>query len=316
MMKDLENILKEVEKPGRYLGGEWNEIKKNPRHVKAKVALVFPDLYEVGMSYLGQKILYSLLNADPSILAERVFAPWVDFEQKLRSRNIPLYSLENKIPLDQFDVLGFSLLYELNYTNILTILDLGHIPLFSSQRDTEHPLVIAGGPAVFNPEPVASIFDLFLVGDGEEAFMEIIDKFISLKDELKEKNEVLKEMAKIKGVYVPSLYTAYQPQNSSLMAVKPDINLPKKIKKRTHFPFHEASFPEKIVVPNIKVIFDRVAVEVARGCHHKCRFCQALSIYFPHRARSPSSENLPSMARDASSLDPISCMARSCIVGL
>jgi radical SAM family uncharacterized protein/radical SAM-linked protein len=288
MMKDLEDILKEVEKPGRYLGGEWNEIKKNPSRVKAKVALVFPDLYEVGMSYLGQKILYSLLNADPSILAERVFAPWVDFEQKLRSRNIPLYSLENKIPLDQFDVLGFSLLYELNYTNVLTILDLGHIPLFSTQRDMEHPLVIAGGPAVFNPEPVASIFDLFLVGDGEEAFMEIIEKYLSLKDELKEKNEVLKEMAKIKGVYVPSLYTAYQPQNSSLMAVKPDINLPKKIKKRTHFPFHEASFPEKIVVPNIKVIFDRVAVEVARGCHHKCRFCQALSIYFPHRAKSPS----------------------------
>jgi len=288
MMKDLENILKEVEKPGRYLGGEWNEIKKNPHRVKAKVALIFPDLYEVGMSYLGQKILYSLLNADPSILAERVFAPWIDFEQKLRSRNIPLYSLENKIPLGQFDVLGFSLLYELNYTNVLTILDLGRIPLFCTQRDMEHPLVIAGGPAVFNPEPVASIFDLFLVGDGEEAFMEIIEKLVSLKDELKEKNEVLREMAKIKGVYVPSLYTAYQPQNSSLMAVKPNISLPKKIKKRTHSPFHEAFFPEKIVVPNIKVIFDRVAVEVARGCHHKCRFCQALSIYFPHRAKSPS----------------------------
>jgi radical SAM family uncharacterized protein/radical SAM-linked protein len=287
-MKDLENILKEVEKPGRYIGGEWNEIKKDPHRVKAKVALIFPDLYEVGMSYLGQKILYSLLNDNPSILAERVFAPWVDFEQKLRSRNIPLYSLENKIPLNQFDVLGFSLLYELNYTNVLTILDLGHIPLFSSQRDEEHPLIIAGGPAVFNPEPVASIFDLFLVGDGEEAFIEIIKRFITLKEELKEKNEILKEMAKIKGVYVPSLYTTYQPQNSFLMAVKPDNGVPEKIEKRIHFPFSEGPFPERIVVPNINIIFDRVAVEVARGCYHKCRFCQALSIYFPHRAKSPS----------------------------
>ncbi len=287
-MKDLENILKEVEKPGRYLGGEWNEIKKNPLRVKAKIGLIFPDLYEVGMSYLGQKILYSLLNENTSILAERVFAPWIDFEQKLRARNTPLYSLENKIPLDQFDVLGFSLLYELNYTNILTILDLGHIPLFSKQRGLEYPLIIAGGPAVFNPEPVASIFDLFLVGDGEKAFMEIIEKFVILKDELKEKSEVLKEMAKIKGVYVPSLYTSYQPQNSFLMAVKPGNDVPEKIEKRIHFPFSEAPFPEKIVVPNTNVIFDRVAVEVARGCYHKCRFCQALSIYFPHRAKSPS----------------------------
>jgi radical SAM family uncharacterized protein/radical SAM-linked protein len=256
--------------------------------VKAKIALIFPDLYEVGMSYLGQKILYSLLNDNPSFLAERVFAPWVDFEQKLRSRNIPLYSLENKIPLDQFDVLGFSLLYELNYTNVLTILDLGHIPLFSTQRDLEHPLIIAGGPAVFNPEPVASIFDLFLFGDGEEAFMEIIEKYITMKKELKEKSAVFKEMAKIKGVYVPSLYTAYQPQNSFLMAVKPGNGVPEKIEKRIHFPFYKAPFPEKIVVPNINVIFDRVAVEVARGCYHKCRFCQALSIYFPHRAKNPS----------------------------
>ena len=176
-MKNLEELLMGVEKPGRYLGGDWNERRKNPESARTKVALVFPDLYEVGMSYLGQKILYSILNDNPSILAERVFAPWIDFEQKLRSRKIPLYSLENKIPLAQFDILGFSLLYELNYSNILTILDLGHIPLFSSERDMKYPLVIAGGPSVFNPEPVADIFDLFLVGDGEEAFLEIIEKY-------------------------------------------------------------------------------------------------------------------------------------------
>jgi radical SAM superfamily enzyme YgiQ (UPF0313 family) len=180
-MKNLEEILERVEKPARYLGGEWNEIIKDPSRVKAKVALVFPDLYEVGMSYLGQKILYHLLNENPKILAERVFAPWIDFEQKLRSKKIPLYSLENKIPLDQFDILGFSLLYELNYSNILTILDLGRIPSLSSERSLDHPLVIAGGPAAFNPEPVAEVFDLFLIGDGEEAFLEIVDKCVSIK---------------------------------------------------------------------------------------------------------------------------------------
>ncbi len=288
MKVDLEELLKDVERPARYLGGEWNEIKKDPKQVKARIALVFPELYEVGMSYLGQKILYSILNSCPSFLAERVFAPWIDFEEKLRSRNIPLYSLENKIPLDQFDVLGFSLLYELNYSNILTILDLGHIPLFSSDRDLEYPLVIAGGPAAFNPEPVADIFDLFLIGDGEEAVIEIVEKYMSLKKEIKEKGVVLKEMAKIKGVYVPSFYTPYKSPNSNLLYVKPEHDVPAKVEKRTLPSFSEASFPEKILVPNTKVIFDRVTLEVARGCSQKCRFCQASSIYFPPRVKSPS----------------------------
>ncbi len=287
-MKNLEEILKVVEKPGRYLGGEWNEIKKDPSQVKIKIALVFPDLYEVGMSYLGQKILYFLLNDNPKILAERVFAPWIDFEQELRTQKVPLYSLENKIPLAQFDILGFSLLYELNYSNILTILDLGHIPLFSSKRGVDYPLVIAGGPAAFNPEPVAEIFDLFLIGDGEEAFLEIGEKYISCKNELKEKAALLKEMTQIKGVYVPSLYSSYLPRGSDLLAVKPEADAPSSIQKRVLFPFNRAPFPEQIVVPNIKVIFDRVSVEVARGCSQKCRFCQASSIYFPPRVKSPS----------------------------
>ena len=288
MMKNLEEILKVVEKPGRYLGGEWNEVKKDPSRVETKIALVFPDLYEVGMSYLGQKILYFLLNDNPKILAERVFAPWIDFEQELRTEKIPLYSLENKIPLAQFDILGFSLLYELNYSNILTILDLGRIPLFSSERGVDYPLVIAGGPAAFNPEPVAEIFDLFLIGDGEEAFLEIIEKYLSHKKGLKEKTALLKEMTRIKGVYVPSLYTSYLPRGSNLLAVKPEPDAPSSIQKRVLFPFHKAPFPEKIVVPNIKVIFDRVSVEVARGCSQKCRFCQASSVYFPPRVKSPS----------------------------
>ncbi len=287
-MKNLEEILKDVEKPGRYLGGEWNQIKKDPSSVQTKVALVFPDLYEVGMSYLGQKILYSLLNDNPKILAERVFTPWIDFEQKLRSEKIPLYSLENKIPLAEFDILGFSLLYELNYSNILTILDLARIPVFSSDRSLNHPLVMAGGPAVFNPEPVADVFDLFLIGDGEEAFLEILEKFGLLRKDSKDKSDLLKEMAKTSGVYVPSLYNAYLPDGSHLLAVKPEQDAPLNILKRVLYPFHEAHFPEKIVVPDIKVIFDRVSVEVARGCSQRCRFCQASSVYFPPRVKSPS----------------------------
>ena len=287
-MKDLEYLLKDVEKPGRYIGGEWNQIKKDPDRVSMKVALVFPDLYEVGMSYLGQKILYSLLNAHPDILAERVFVPWVDFERKLRKAKIPLYSLENKIPLREFDILGFSLLYELNFSNILTILDLGQIPVFSSERDSTYPLIIAGGPAAFNPEPVAEFFDFFLIGDGEEAFIEIIEKYKELKIESLDKSEIFKEMSEIRGVYVPALYSPFQPHNSILLTIKPEKNAPKRIEKRVLFPFCEAPFPEKIVVPNIRVVFDRVSVEVARGCDQKCRFCQAMSIYSPPRVKSPS----------------------------
>lgn len=285
---DWEELLQDIEKPGRYLGGEWNEIKRDPGRAKARIGLVFPDLYEVGMSYLGQKILYFILNEQPSFVVERVFAPWIDFEKKLRALNLPLFSLENKIPLSQFDILGFSLLYELNYSNILTILDLGRIPIFSSGRNLNYPLIIAGGPAAFNPEPVADIFDLFLIGDGEEAFVEIVQKFMRLKEEAENKASILRELSRIQGVYVPSLYTLYQDSKSFLLAEKPSEGVPARIEKRVHFPFHQAPFPEKIIVPNIRVIFDRVAVEVARGCTHKCRFCQASSIYFPQRVKSPS----------------------------
>ncbi|MGB8951336.1 MAG: TIGR03960 family B12-binding radical SAM protein [Candidatus Aminicenantales bacterium] len=283
-----ETILKEIEKPGRYLGGEWNAVRKDPKTVHSKVALVFPDVYEIGMSYLGQKILYSLLNDQPSILAERVFAPWTDFEHILRSRNIPLYSLENKIPLARFDIVGFSLLYELNYSNVLTILDLGHIPLRASKRNLDFPLVIAGGPAAFNPEPVAEFFDGFLIGDGEEAFLEIIEKYTSLKKSGRPKREILKELAGIQGVYVPSFYEPYFPRHSALLAVKPDGEAPARITKRVLFPFRHSCVPDNIPVPNVQIVFDRISIEVARGCPHRCRFCQAASLYFPFRVKDPS----------------------------
>lgn len=284
----LEEILMGVERPGRYIGGEWGEMRKNPAGATAKIALIFPDVYEIGMSYLGQKIVYDIFNRRPLLLAERVFAPWPDMEQVLRTKNIPLFSLENKIPLSHFDVLGFSLLYELNYSNIMTILDLGHIPFFSTQRDLSFPLVIAGGPAAFNPEPLACFFDLFLAGDGEEAFPEIVEKYMALKKEGEDKDVILKELAKINGVYVPSLYEAYVPLGSPLLAVQPINRAPAKVEKRIFSPFSRTHFPERIIVPHIQVVFDRVAVEAARGCPQRCRFCQATSIYFPFRIKDPS----------------------------
>jgi radical SAM family uncharacterized protein/radical SAM-linked protein len=286
---EIEAILTQVEKPGRYIGGEWNEIKKDPSLVEGKIALIFPDVYEIGMSYLGQKILYAVLNDHPSLLAERVFAPWPDFEQKLRQRGLPLFSLENKIPLREFDILGFSLLYELNYSNILTILDLGRIPFYSGERRQDDPLVIAGGPAAFNPEPLSDIFDAFLIGDGEDAFPEIAERIISLRKRKARKDEILSELANIQGVYVPSLYAAYEPTGSFLLARRPGQDAPARILKRVVPSLSGASFPERIVVPDIQTVFDRVAIEVARGCPQRCRFCQATSVYFPFRALSPAS---------------------------
>jgi radical SAM family uncharacterized protein/radical SAM-linked protein len=285
----FEDILKQVEKPGRYIGGEWNELKKNPAEAEAKIALIFPDVYEIGMSYLGQKILYHVLNSRPSFLAERVFAPWPDMEQKLRSRKMPLLSLENKIPLRDFDILGFSLLYELDYSNILTILDLGGIPFFRGERNEDLPLIIAGGPAAFNPEPVSDIFDAFFLGDGEEGFPEIVERCVFLRKSGAKKDEILSELAKVQGVYVPRLYENYLPLCSPFLARRPKEGVPAKIKKRSLFPLEKVPFPEEIVVPDIQVVFDRVAVEVARGCPQRCRFCQATNIYFPFRIISQAS---------------------------
>ncbi len=284
----LEDILERVEKPGRYIGGEWNSVRKDPEAVEARIALVFPDVYEIGMSYLGQRILYDILNAHPRLLAERVFAPWPDLEETLRLRRRPLFSLENKLPLKSFDILGFSLLYELNYSNILTILDLGGIPLLAEEREEGDPLILAGGPAAFNPEPVSDIFDAFLLGDGEDAFVEIAEDLISRRRAGAGRREILAGLAGIQGVYVPALYDSYTPSGSLLLARRPSGGAPVRIKKRLRVRSGLSSFPETIVVPDVQAVHDRVAVEVSRGCPQSCRFCQATGVYFPHRVMKPA----------------------------
>jgi len=309
---DFGDMLRCVQKPGRYIGDEWNTKKKDSTKVKIKVALVFPDTYEVGMSYLGHKILYHSLNKSSSILAERVYAPWIDFETTLRENRIPLYSLENKIPLHGFDIIGFSLLYELNYSNILTILDLGKIPLFSKQRDLSHPLVIAGGPATSNPEPISDFFDLFLIGDGEKAFIDIIDHYLAEKKKTTNKKAVLRALSRLKGVYVPTFYQPYLPSGSKLLAEKPEENTPFKIEKNVICSFDKRHIPFDRIVPNIKTIFDRVSIETARGCAQNCRFCQARSLYFPIRNKDPGMiveeaiESLNSTGYEEASLSALS----------
>ncbi|HSA96566.1 MAG TPA: TIGR03960 family B12-binding radical SAM protein [Acidobacteriota bacterium] len=286
--RGLGPVLARVEKPGRYVGGEWNEIRKRPDRPRTKVALAFPDVYEIGMSYLGQKILYALLNKDRNVLAERVFAPWPDLERELRAAAIPLASLENGIPLREFDIVGFSLLYELNYSNVLTMLDLGGVPLTSAERGETDPWVIAGGPAVFNPEPVADLFDLVYVGDGEEGFPEIVAAAADLRRRRVPRRTALRELARIDGVYAPSLYRAEPAGGGSPLVVpRPVGDAPASIRKRLIKDFARSFFPERIVVPSLRVVFDRVAVEAARGCPQSCRFCQAASLYFPHRPKDP-----------------------------
>jgi radical SAM family uncharacterized protein/radical SAM-linked protein len=283
-------VLSRVEKPGRYVGGEWNEIRKDPTRVGTKIALAFPDVYEIGMSYLGQKILYDLLNRDRQVMAERVFAPWPDLERELRTAGLPLASLESGLPLHVFDIVGFSLLYELNYSNVLTILDLGRIPLTSDVRGEDAPLVIAGGPAAFNPEPVADIFDLLFLGDGEEGFPEIVRVVADLRRRGLPRRERLEELARIDGVYVPSLYEAVPAPGSPLLVPRPrpGTGAPAVVRKRLVRDFARLAFPERIVVPGLRVVFDRVAIEAARGCPQSCRFCQASTIYFPHRPKDPN----------------------------
>lgn len=289
--KELEKILLTVQKPGRYTGGELNSVVKNKDDVAIRYAFCFPDTYEIGMSHLGMKILYAAANAREDTWCERVFAPWVDMEEKMRQQGIPLYALESGDAIADFDLIGFTLQYELSYTNVLNMLDLAGLPVKAVDRTALTPLVIGGGPCVCNSEPIAAFFDLLLPGEGEEVSDDIIDLLKEHKQKGSSKAEFLLAASQIKGVYVPSLYEVSYNEDNTVAAVTPLRNAPAKVEKRLVSDLDTMFAPDKFVVPFLEVVHDRVTVEIFRGCIRGCRFCQAGFIYRPIREKSPATVN-------------------------
>ena len=282
----LEKLMLSVQKPGRYSGGEINSVIKDKSKVDVRFAFCFPDTYEIGMSHLGMKILYSQFNARDDIWCERVFAPWVDFEEVMRQNDIPLFALESRDSIKEFDIIGFTLQYELSYTNVLNMLDLAGIPLKSADRKGLAPLVVAGGPCACNPEPLADFIDLFFLGEGEEVDLEVIDLYKKYGKN-GDKQAFLREAAQIPGVYVPSLYDIEYNDDKTIKAITPKDNAPKVIQKRIIRDMDSVHYPDKFVVPYIEIVHDRAVQEIFRGCIRGCRFCQAGFIYRPVREKSP-----------------------------
>jgi len=280
------NDIRSVERPGRYIGGEWNSVVKGGS-VRCRLLLAFPDAYEIGMSHLGLRILYSLVNGHDDLAAERAFSPWPDMEARMRAKGETLQSLETGRPVAEFDIVGFSLQHELNYTNLLTMLDLAGLPVRSAERGDDTPLVIAGGPAVFNPEPVAPFIDLFLIGDAEEQLPRLMLRHSELKDSGVGKSEILKELSRIPGVYAPSLYETDTDSVSEFEVVKLVKGSRPFIKKAVVEDLDRYPFPAESIVPFCDIVHDRAAIELARGCSRGCRFCQAGVIYMPERHRDP-----------------------------
>ena len=299
MEKELTiDILSSVQKPARYTGGEFASIIKPADEVDATICLAFPDVYEVGMSYLGFKILYHLLNKQQGVQAERVYAPWIDMEAKMRERHIPLRTLETKKTLKECDIVGFTLQYELSYTNILNMLDLGGVPVLAAERTEEDPLVIVGGPCVYNPEPLADFFDFAIIGEGEEVMAEVMEAYKAWKRAGKPggRQAFLQEVVKINGIYVPSFYEVEYNENLTVKAVRPvNVNAPAVVYKRVVRDMNSVDFPTSPIVPFGEIVHDRIMLEVFRGCSRGCRFCHAGMVYRPVRERKP--EVLKDLAR-------------------
>lgn len=285
MNKISDDILCKVEKPARYIGGELNSYNKDKNNVAIRYAFCFPDVYEVAMSHLGTKILYHLMNEREDTFCERCFAPWPDMEKLLRENNIPLGTLETKDSLRDFDILGFTLQYEMSYTNILNMLDMCKIPLRASERGEEYPIIMMGGPCAYNPEPLYNIADAFVLGEGEEVTHDVLDLYKAMKG--KSKAEYLRELSKIEGVYVPSLYEVTYKEDGTIKEMTPKFeDVPKVVKKRIVADFNANNSPDKFIVPYTEIVHDRIVIETFRGCTRGCRFCQAGMIYRPVREKT------------------------------
>lgn len=281
----IEKILSRVQKPGRYTGGELGSVLKNPEEVAVRFAFCFPDTYEIGMSHLGMKILYGLINEREDAYCERFFAPWTDMEDEMRKNSVDLFSLETKTPLSDFDVIGFTLQYELSFSTILNMLDLGGVPLLSKDRHSLKNIVVGGGPCASNPEPIADFFDVFQFGDGEELMNEFLDLYAEYKERNASKEEFLLAAAKLPGIYVPSLYDVTYNEDGTIKAVTPRDGAPAVVHKRVVRDLDKAYYPDRFIVPFIEIVHDRVVTEVFRGCIRGCRFCQAGFIYRPIREK-------------------------------
>ncbi len=283
----IDKIIGRVSKPVRYMGNEYNMVEKNPASVQIRFAFAFPDVYEIGMSHLGMKILYHLLNEREDTYCERVFAPWPDMEARMREADLPLFALETRDPVSEFDFVGFTLQYELSYTNVLNMLDLARIPLLARDRTLDDPFVIAGGPCAYNCEPLADFLDLVALGEGEELIEDLLDAYREWKADGGDRDAFLLKAAQIPGIYVPKFYDVEYMDNGQVKAVKPNrAGIPDRVQKRVVKDLDRVYFPDKIIVPFMDIVHDRIMLEIFRGCTKGCRFCQAGMIYRPVRERS------------------------------
>lgn len=284
---NLEALLQRIEKPSRYIGGEINTFNKQLDDSTIRFCFAFPDVYEVGMSHLGMQIIYNLLNQQPDVFCERVFSPWIDMENALRENKMKLFTLEKKSPLSDMDILGFTLQYELSYTNILNMLNLSGISLYAKDRHDKDPLIIAGGPCAYNPEPIADFIDMFFIGEAEEVLLEFLEVYRPYKAGLMSKNEMLLKAAQIKGIYVPKFYSPQYDNAGILTGYSTNEDVPKRIQKRLIRDFDKGFKLETMIVPFADIVHDRAVIELFRGCTKGCRFCQAGMLYRPIRERSP-----------------------------